>query len=156
MGLPYSWKGMRTYQEIMTRAKNLVAIHGADRKKEATLLVCPGCLQLVGGINQKTYVTASPTDAEQSLMNHLTGESCNEAMSLEPTYKHKHMKPGMFEQVRATYNEDYFREEREELQGGGTSSGARDKSRTRTVRRGGATDRDVMRGRKLKRKHSKK
>jgi hypothetical protein len=67
------------------------------------------------------------------------------------------MKPEMFEQVRATYNEDFFREEREELQGGGTSSGTRDKSRTRTVRiRGGATDRDVVRGRKLKKKHLKK
>jgi hypothetical protein len=72
----------------------------------------------------------------------------------------------MFEQVRATCNEELFREEREELQSGGThygnhagtSSETRDKSRPRIVRvRGSATDRDVVRGsRKLKKKPSKK
>jgi hypothetical protein len=157
MGLPYSWKGLRTYREIMKRAKALVAIHGGDRKKEATLLVCPGCLKLVGGINQRTHVMASATDAEQSLMTHLTGMSCNEALSQEPSYKHKHMKPGMFEQVKATYIDDNFREERDGPRGGGTSSGSRDTGRTRMVRiRGGATDRDVKKGRKLKGRHSKK
>jgi len=160
MGLPNSWMGMRSYKDIMKRAKKLVALHGGVRKREASLLVCPGCNQLVGGANQ------SQTDAEQSFWNHVTSKSANEASSSVPVHKRKHMKPEMFEQVRATYNEEFFREEREELQGGGTlygnhpgtSSGTRDKSRTRTVRvRGSATDRDVVRGsRKLKKKPSKK
>ena len=151
MGLPNSWMGMRTYKDIMKRAKRFAGLYGGARKKEVSLLVCPGCYQEVGGGAQ------SLSEAEQSFWNHVTTRSANEAAPSVPDQKRKHLKPEMFEQVRATYNYDIYREERDGPRGGGTSSGSRDTGRTRMVRiRGGATDRDVKKGRKLKGRHSKR
>ena len=156
MELPNSWMGMRTYKDIMKRAKRFAGLYGGARKKEVSLLVCPGCYQQVGGGTQ------SQSDAEQSFWNHVTTRSANEAAPSVPDQKRKHLKPEMFEQVRATCCEELFREEREERRGGGThlgrSSETRDRSRPRIVRVwGSATDRHVVRGsRKLKKKASKK
>jgi hypothetical protein len=135
MELPHSWNGLRTYRNIVNRAKTLVAKMGGDRRNEETLLICPGCLRKLGGVNAKTHVAASETDAESTLMSHLTDASCNEALSKKSS-KHKHMKPEMFEQVRATYNFEIYWEEREGPRDGGASSGSRDNGRSRMVRMG--------------------
>ena len=159
MELPNSWMGMRTYEEILKRAKKFVDLYGGKRKEEASLLVCPGCYQEVGGGNH------SLSEAEQSFWNHVTSKSANEAMHGTPGQKRKHLKLEMFEQVRATCCEELFREEREERGGGGThpgrSSEMRERSRPRLARivrvLGSATDRNVVRGsRKLKKKAPKR
>jgi hypothetical protein len=73
-----------------------------------------------------------------------------------PSHKRSHLKLEMFEQVRATYYEEVFREEKEEREGG-EALPARS-SATREVRMAGsATDRNVVRGsRKLKKNAPKR
>jgi hypothetical protein len=150
MELPNSWMGLRTYEEIMKRAKKFVGLYGGKRKEEASLLVCPGCHQQVGG------GTLSRSDAESSFWSHVTSRSANEAMHGTPSHKRSHLKLEMFEQVRATYYEEVFREEKEEREGG-EALPARS-SATREVRMAGsATDRNVVRGsRKLKKNAPKR
>ena len=150
MKLPNSWMGLRTYEEIMKRAKKFVDLYGGKRREEASVLVCPGCHQQVGG------GTHSRSEAESSFWNHVTSRSANEAMHGTPGHKRNHLKLEMFEQVRATYYEELFREEREEREGGGTHPAR--SSETREVRMlGSATDRNVVRGsKKLKKKASRR
>jgi hypothetical protein len=150
MKLPNSWMGLRTYGEIMRRAKKFVGLYGGKRKEEATLLVCPGCRQQVGG------GTLSRSDAESSFWSHVTSRSANEAMHGTPNHKRSHLKLEMFEQVRATFFEEAFREEKEEREGG-EALPARSSAKREVRMAGGATDRNVLRGsRKLKKNAPKR
>ena len=65
-------------------------------------------------------------------MSHLMDASYNEALSKKSSY-HKHMKPEMFEQVRASYYQELYWEEREGPRDGGVSSGSREHGRSRMV-----------------------
>ena len=149
MKLPNSWMGLRTYGEITRKAKKLVSIYGGERKEETTLLVCPGCRQKVGG------GICSMTDAENSLWNHITTRSANEAGYDTPHYKRTHLKLEMFEQVRATFFKKAFREENEKREGG-EALPARSSAKRVVRLAGAATDRNVRKNSRKQNKNAQK
>ena len=97
----------------------------------------------------------SKTDAEQSLWNHVTTRSANEAGYETPYYKRAHLKLEMFEQVRATFFEKAFREENEKREGG-EALPARSPAKREVRLAGGATDRHVRRDSKKLNKNAQK